>query len=210
MPQSNLKRLADILNNRHEALMESWRQKDRDVPAARGLDTPTLDDHIALVLSNLSAVLEIGAAESVLKLPLDGGGPEIHGVQRLRIGFNLLEVVAEYNLLRETLLEFAEENGINLDTQANCIINRVLDKAIALAVRTFSEQKAIEIQAQREEHLSFIVHDLKTPLAALSTAANILHQALTTDSKNDRVSRMMGIVHRNAQHLNALIGFLHP
>ena len=82
--------------------MESWRQKDRDVPAARGLDTPTLDDHIALVLGNLSAVLEIGAAESIMKLPLDGG-PEIHGVQRLHVRFNLIEVVAEYNSLRETL-----------------------------------------------------------------------------------------------------------
>jgi len=185
-------------------LMQSWRQKARQVPAARRLDRPTLDDHIALVLDNLSSALAKGDAEPVTQLPL-AGAAEVHGVQRLHVGFSLIEVVAEYNVLRETLLQFAVDNGIHLTTDVLVVIDRVLDKAIGLAVRTYSEQKTLEIQAQREEHLSFIIHDLKTPLAAVQTAANILHQALTMQGTNDRISRMMSIIHRNTERLSALI-----
>jgi signal transduction histidine kinase len=84
-------------------------------------------------------------------------------------------------------------------------VNRVLDKAVAVAVQTYSGEKVLEIQQQREEHLSFIVHDLKTPLAAVSIAANILDQALPYQCKDERVSRMMELVHRNTLRLNALI-----
>jgi two-component system phosphate regulon sensor histidine kinase PhoR len=140
----------------------------------------------------------------MLKLESDGAA-ESHGMARLRQGFNLTEVVAEYNALREVIQEMAEANNVSIAGQVNTIVNRILDKAVALAVQTFSEQKAIEIQQQREEHLSFVVHDLRTPLAAITMAANIVDQALPNQVKDERVSRMMGIVHRNALRLNALI-----
>src|SRR5207253_5522592 len=140
MVKDELKKLADLLHEHREELMQCWRAKVHQVPATRGLDIRTLDDHIAAVLDNLSAALERGDPRSVVRLPLDQSA-QIHGVQRLREGFNLIEVVAEYNLLRETLLELAERNGIRVVGQVSSSINRVFDKAIGLAVQTYSEQK---------------------------------------------------------------------
>jgi len=184
--------------------MRLWRHKARQVPAARHLDTATLDDHIRMLLGELTKALVREQTRPMVTLKIDGGSAN-HGLSRLHQDFNLVELVAEYNALREAIQEFAEANRISIAGQVNAIVNRVLDKAVAIAVQTYSEEKALEIQQQREEHLSFIVHDLKTPLAAVSIAANILDQALPYQCKDERVSRMMELVHRNTLRLNALI-----
>jgi two-component system phosphate regulon sensor histidine kinase PhoR len=205
MPNPNPKKLAAIIQVRQEELMALWRNKAREVPASRRLDAPTLDDHIRVLLDQLADLLLREQKKPLLKMPGDGGGAVSHGLSRLHEDFNLTELVAEYNALRDAIQEFAEANRISIAGRVNMIVNRTLDKAIAVAVQSYSEQKALELQQQREEHLSFVVHDLRTPLAAIATAASVLDQALPTEVKDAPVSRMMGIVHRNARRLNALI-----
>lgn len=199
---TNLKKLAEIIRVRQEDLMAVWRSKVREVPAARRLDRATLDNHIRVLLDQLAEAL-LRAQQKPLTTPGNEGQARNHGLSRFHEDFSLTELVAEYNALRDAIQEFAEANRISIAGRVNMIVNRTLDKAIAVAVQAFSEHKTLEIQKQREEHLSFVVHDLRTPLAAISTAAKIIDQALPT--KDERVSRMMGIVHRNATRLNALI-----
>jgi signal transduction histidine kinase len=184
--------------------MHRWREKVQQVAAARNLDTPAASKHIAALLGDVSAALLKGWNKSLIALPVDEA-TEVHGVQRFQEGFNLIDIVADYNALRESIQEFAEANRITVTGRVRSILDRVLDKAIAVAVQTYSEQKALEIQRQRQEHLSFIVHDLKTPLSAVSTAAMILDRSLTGEDKNERVATMLQIVERNAQRLNTLI-----
>jgi signal transduction histidine kinase len=167
MPRTNLRKLAEVIQVRQDDLMALWRSKARQVPASRRLDTPTLDDHIRMLLEQLADALLQEQKKSLLKMPADGGGAVSHGLSRLREDFNLTELVAEYNALRDAIQEFAEANRISIAGRVNVIVNRTLDKAIAVAVQSYSEQKTLEIQKQREEHLSFVVHDLRTPLAAI-------------------------------------------
>jgi hypothetical protein len=96
----------------------------RHLPAARDLDVPTLNDHIPELLDELIAALKAGHTESVLDIEL-ADGPKIHGAQRLRDGFDIVEVVAEYNILKETLLSIAESEAIHISGEPNRIINRV-------------------------------------------------------------------------------------
>jgi two-component system phosphate regulon sensor histidine kinase PhoR len=199
-----MEELADFVQYGQDDLMRLWRSKVQQFPAAQALDAPSLDDHVRMVVDELVVALQKKEAEPMLKMK-SAEGPVIHGLQRLRQGFNLTEVVAEYNALREALQEAAESNRISIAGGEYAIVNRVLDKAVAVAVQTYTEQKTLEIQQRREEHLSFVVHDLRTPLAAIATAANVLDQALPNEVKDARVSRLMGIVHRNTGRLNALI-----
>ena len=170
----------------------------------RNLDTPEAASHIAALLEDVAAALLKGKNKPLVTLPVDEA-TEVHGLQRFHQGFNLIEVVADYNALREAIQEFAEANQITVTGRVRAILDRVLDKAIGVAVQTYSEQKALEIQRQREEHLSFIVHDLKTPLSAVSTAAIILDRTLSGQCKNERVTRMLEIVQRNTERLHGLI-----
>jgi two-component system, OmpR family, phosphate regulon sensor histidine kinase PhoR len=204
MRNQNLTKLAELILRQQDGLMLLWRSKVQQVPAVQNLDTQSAGGHIAALLEDVAAALLKGKKKSLITLPVDGT-TEVHAVQRFQEGFDLIEVVADYNALREAIQEFAEANHISVTGRVRSILDRVLDKAIGVAVQTYSEQKALEIQRQREEHLSFIVHDLKTPLAAVSTATKILERLLSGDCKNERVATMLQIVERNAERLNGLI-----
>src|SRR5215471_18793850 len=204
MRNQNLTKLAALVREKNEDLMELWRSKVQRVSAVQNLDTPEAALHIATLLEDIAAALLKGKKKSLLTVAVDEA-TEVHGVQRFHQGFNLIEVVADYNALREAIQEFAEANRITVTGRVRAILDRVLDKAIGVAVQTYSEQKTLEIQRQRQEHLSFIVHDLKTPLAAVSTAAKILDRILSGESKTERVRTMLQIVERNTERLNALI-----
>jgi signal transduction histidine kinase len=145
-----------------------------------------------------------GHTESVLDLELEDS-PQIHGSQRLRAGFDIVEVVAEYNILREILHGLALREHIEMSGEICRILNRVLDSAIALAVDTYAKEKALEMQRRREEHLSFVIHDLRTPLSAMHTAGQILEKALPSEVKTERVKNMLDLLQRNSDRVNALL-----
>ena len=126
-----------ILLHRNEILSE-WRKAVSSLPAARDLDTPTLTDHIPHLFDELAQALIAGKADTLLELQLQDS-PKIHGGLRLRAGFDIVEVVAEYNILRELLAAFAERKGIDITGDPNRILNRVIDRAVALAVDTFAK-----------------------------------------------------------------------
>ena len=133
--------------------MHRWREKLQQVASARNLDTPAASKHIAALLGDVSAALLKGRNKSLIAVPVDEA-TEVHGLQRFQEGFSLIDIVADYNALRETIQEFAEANRITVTGRVRSILDRVLDKAIAVAVETYSEQKALEIQRQRQEYLS--------------------------------------------------------
>ena len=199
-----LKQFAAMVQQQRDELLQEWRRKVSLLPAAKNLDTPTLNDHIPHLFDELALALTSGESESVLDLQLSDS-PKIHGGLRLRAGFDIVEVVAEYNILRELLLSLAERQGLDITGDPNRILNRVIDRAVALAVDTFAKEKALEIQQRREEHLSFVVHDLRTPLSAIQAAGRILETGLAEDAKKGRVGNMLEIMQRNAVRLNALV-----
>src|SRR5687767_15912054 len=104
--------------------------------------------------------------------------PPAHGLQRVQDGFDIEEVVAEYNILRGCIHDLAQANGLALQGEPFRILNRVLDGAIGLAVKTFAAERALEVRSRREEYLSFVAHDLRTPLNAISLATGVLELAL--------------------------------
>ena len=203
-PDQNLKKFASTIQRRRDQVLLDWRQQVRRLPAARNLDVPTLNDHIPPLLDELTDALLFGGYKSLLDLQLENS-PKIHGSQRLRAGFDIVEVVAEYNILREILLALADSENVDIAGQPNRILNRVVDRAIALAVDTFAKERALEIQQRREEQLSFVMHDLRTPLTAIQTAGSILTNSLTPEAKTNRVSQMIDVLKRNTERLNALL-----
>ena len=200
----DLKRFAAAVHRSHAWLLQEWREQVRRLPTAQNLDTPTLNDHIPQLLDQLASALAAGHIESVLDLQLENS-PQIHGSQRLRAGFDIVEVVAEYNILREMLHRLADREGIDISSDMSRIVNRVVDSAIALAVDTYAKEKALEMQQRREEHLSFVMHDLRTPLSAMHTAGQILENSIAPEAKTQRFKNMLSLLQRNSDRVNALL-----
>lgn len=201
---NNLNDLAALVQREREALLTKWRDQVRQLPSAKHLDTPTLNDHIPAFLDELAAVLR-ARSDATIQETVCEGTPPIHGAQRADNGFDIVEVVAEYNILRECVHELAEAAGQPLVGRSFHIVNRLLDGAIGTAVKTYATQKALEVQRRREEYLAFVAHDLRTPLSAISLAAGVLELKFGAEDPGSQVGRMVKTLRRNVQHLGALV-----
>ncbi|AMV25295.1 Adaptive-response sensory-kinase SasA [Gemmata sp. SH-PL17] len=201
---NNLDQLAALVIRERETLLARWREQVRKLPSARHLDTPTLNDHIPAFFEELAAALRARSDETIQEAVCEGT-PPAHGLQRAQDGFDIVEVVAEYNILRECIHDLADANKLPLQGRSFHIVNRVLDGAIGSAVKTYATQKALEVQRRREEYLSFVAHDLRTPLSAISLAASVLEVKHAGEDPNSSSARMVKTLRRNVQHLGALV-----
>ena len=201
-----LDELARLIEHERDTLLARWRAQVRELPAARDLDVPTLNDHIPDLLAELARALRAGSGETIAEALLEGS-PPAHGLQRVKDAFDIEEVVAEYNILRGCIHDLADRNGLSLQGRPFHVLNRVLDGAIGSAVQAFATQKALEVQHRREEYLSFVAHDLRTPLSAISLSARMLKSLLAQDrSEMPETARKFKTLNRNVQHLEDLIG----
>ncbi len=131
------------------------------------------------------------------------GSPLEHGTQRLAAGFDIKEVVLEYNVLRGEVHDVAETAGLQLCANECRIINHVIDDAIAWAVDAFSREQAVELQRRRDEHFAFIVHDVRTPLNAIALTAESLAGDLSPDAHE--AADMLRALQRNVGRIEDLI-----
>ena len=204
MTIQNLLKLAALIKQERDVLLSQWREQVRKLPSAKHLDTPTINDHVPAFLDDLASAFQLGSDQTIPEALLEGS-PAAHGGQRYQDGFDIVEVVAEYNILRDCIHDLAESNGFSLQGNAFHILNRVLDGAIGLAVQTFATRQALEVQRRREEYLAFVAHDLRTPLNAISLATRVLELTLSRRNDGAEFSRMLKTLHRNVQHLEALV-----
>jgi signal transduction histidine kinase len=203
MSQEPRRKLASLIRAGKEELLSTWRAQVRELPSAKHLDVPTLNDHIPGMLDELASSLELGNDRTIAENLREGTPPE-HGSQRVEDGFDIIEVVSEYNILRGCVHALADKHDVRMDRTLLHVLNVVMDGAIGLAVQTFAEEKAAEVQKRRQEYLAFVAHDLRNPLTAISLAAAALEAANGANgaARNDL---MIKTLHRNVGQLEALV-----
>lgn len=197
-----LQQLSTLLLDERETLLAHWRAKVLEIPAARKLDTPALNDHMPQFIAELAIALkrvEDGEPEPNV------ASPPAHGSQRFEDGFDIEEVVGEYNVVRSCILELAEHRQVSVQGRALRVLNDVLDAAIGEAVKTFAECQAVETQRRREEYLAFVAHDLRTPLNAITLATHILELRWPDGTADPDTDRVMRTLRRNTRHLESLV-----
>jgi PAS domain S-box-containing protein len=129
--------LADFLREEREHILAAWEEAARAQPAARGLDSRALRDHLPHLLRQLEQGAR-SAGGSDAHLPT-GGYPELHALERLGEGYDLEQVVDEYALLRETVLRLWVERGFG--STGGLLLNRALDEAIRASVSRFHQTR---------------------------------------------------------------------
>lgn len=204
MATSCLNELARLIVDERSALLTNWRGQVCQMPSARYLTTPALTDHIPLLLDELALAFRKVSDASIVEGLLEGSPPE-HGWQRLKDGFDIEEVVAEYNILRGCIHDLADSHNLSLQGRPFHIMNRVFDQAISLAVQSYATQKALEVQQRREDYLAFVAHDLRTPLNAISLAAKVIDLTLQESARSAELTLMLKTLHRNVKHLEELV-----
>lgn len=197
MDNQDLLRLFALIKDQRDELLARWRQQVRQLPVAANLDLPTINDQVPELLDSL--------ADS-LKPPNEPRETNAisaeHGLLRWQAGFDVTEVVSEYNILRQCLQDAAEHDGITLKGKPLRIINEIFDDAIGKAVKAFETMMTIKLQHRHDEHLAFVLHDLRTPLEALSLAATLLERSLAEDRRNSGIDAALSVLRGNINRLS--------
>jgi two-component system, OmpR family, phosphate regulon sensor histidine kinase PhoR len=200
MESINLQALGQLIEEHRNELLSSWRNEVSLLPGAVDLGAPTIIDHIPQLLTELSQKLTSNEEQ-----PARIASSSDHGVQRWKVGFDITEVVAEYGILRNCIERLAEKNNVSLIHHTARVVNRVFDKAVAEATKAYATYMTLELQKRREEHLSFVVHDLRTPLQAIALSTTMLERSLPEEVMTEQFTKSLLILRRNIARLDGLI-----
>lgn len=200
--EKNVLQIADLLRREIDTIVTSWKQEVADKTNRRDLDDAALTDSMADLILELAETLQHWK-NGRLEEHRFRSGPIEHGAQRVRVGFDIEELITEYNILRDVLQEQAEAAGLNLTGSVGHIINDVLNAAMRLSIRAYVKERDTEAMRLRQERLSFMMHDLKTPLSAIISAAHILEGNIPAE-RQDNIN-IVQIIRRNAERMNALL-----
>ena len=199
----NAQPLAEFFRTRREAILTGWREKVRPLEGAQGLDHRTLTDHIPHFLDELIADLAQDRSGPLVEEHVKGS-PPMHGVQRVADGFEIAEVVVEYQMLHEVLIESALAGDFALDEETRAFLFRRIGEATALSVRAYAAHEAMERRRRQEEHLSFITHDLRTPLGAIALGMEELEMSWP-ETDRAAVEENFAMLRRNVRRLDTLV-----
>ena len=183
--QSGSGNLYEVLTERRGDLIIRWSDRLRGGSAGVPLLRAELLDHMPAFIDEVIRALYPEA----IPLPPSSAHAEEHGEQRLRLGFDVAEVIREYGALHECILQIAGEAGLVVSLRDQGVVARLLNAGIADAVFQYVKHRDLEFERQASEHLGFIAHELRNPLGAARLAFRLLRGELTESRTVERLDR---------------------
>ena len=174
-------RLSEFILQHMEAILAEWDAFARSLgPVTDGMSALALRDHARPILVAIAADMAQPETprhqleKSQGQLPMaDGSAAGTHGTLRHVSGFSLLQLTAEYRALRATVLRLWLPK-VKHFSEAVCgdmvRFNETIDQALAESVLTYSEQGT----RTRDIFLAMLGHDLRSPLATVTMAGDLL------------------------------------
>jgi signal transduction histidine kinase len=125
-----------------------------------------------------------------------------HADTRLRLGFDIDQLVEEFIVLRQVIFRVLVEEGVLSDLDEGSSVADLIEGAIAAAVKSYVESRDFELRKQSAEHVGFVTHELRNPLTTAMLGATQLRRTLQLTPEQ---ARMFDIVERNQRRLAELI-----
>jgi signal transduction histidine kinase len=124
----------------------------------------------------------------------------LHADDRIQHGFTFRSVLAEFRALRATVLRLYDESG-GTDLSEVRRFNEAVDEGLTESMDRF----ALQTDLFRDQFIGVLSHDLRSPLAAVTTGAALL--AVPEDHPQRR-SRIVTRILNSAQRMERMIGDL--
>jgi signal transduction histidine kinase len=195
-------RLADFILSNTEAILAEWEEFARQLTPGSAMSVIALRDHAESILHVTARDMlspQTPQQQSDKSMGHGGGGEESdrldrasheHAIERLRDGFDLIEVVSEYRALRASVLRLwqaAVHDPDEHDLQDLTRFNESMDQSLAEAVRSYSHR----LDESRELFLAMLGHDLRAPLNAMMLSAEVLARSGQLDDENVQIASRM-------------------
>jgi signal transduction histidine kinase len=191
-------RLADFILSNIEPILAEWESFARSIWPGAKTDPLELRDHAEEMLRATAS--DMRSVQSALQRSAKSKGEgdasegslrvnvasDVHAVGRVRSGFDLLAMVAEYRALRASVIRLWRDSGPNPDLRDLDDLTRFnesIDQALTKAIRSYSER----VDQSRQMFLAILGHDLRNPLNSMTMSA----KALSLDGQLDAESSAM-------------------
>ena len=202
-----------IQSNLDDILME-WDAFARTLePAADGMSELALRDdarHVLLAIASDIDTEQSPDQQIEKSKGLAPGEPDVrspasvHGAQRRLSGFSLVQLAAEYRALRATVIRLWMANPSNLTgATTNDIVrfSETIDQALAESIVTYT----LHAERTRDTFLAILGHDLRSPLATMSMAGDLL---VRPHDNTERTIALGVRVKRAAAAMSIMVGDL--
>ena len=206
-------RLSEFILSHTEEILVEWESFARTLLSANDLDSLALRDHAPEMLRAIA--LDIETAQTQFQqaeksqgraAPKDSDtAAETHSMQRLRVGFNQVQVVAEYRALRASVTRLwlaSSPKPDSTDLYQVTRFNEAIDQALSESTARFMR----EVEASRDFALAVLAHDLRNPLNAVLTASECLKLGNARDEET--ITTLGTIVSESSIQMSNLIDTL--
>src|SRR4051812_2634318 len=212
-------RLAEFILENIEAILVEWEAFARSVWPGAERDPRELRDHAADILRATAWDMKSAqtAAQQSDKSKGEGdagadsarvdGASDVHAVGRVRSGFDLLAVVAEYRALRASVIRLWRASGPSpdlRDLEDLTRFNESIDQSLTEAIRSYTQR----VDQSRQMFLAILGHDLRNPLQSIMMSADVLGQGAAPGTKSSEMtSRIFASVNAMSQMIGDLSDF---
>src|SRR5688500_6728649 len=207
-------RLPDFILANVEPILAEWEVFARGIAPGAKMDALALRDHAPNILRAAVQVMNSSqtAAERYAKsrsAPRDGGAElngasELHAIDRLGSGLNLMEVVSEYRALRASVLLLRSDSKPDphdCDVDDVTRFNESIDQSVARSVSSYTRR----VDQARDLFLAILGHDLRSPLHSIAMSAELLPEQCDF---NPQYSQTASQISTNAAVMSRMIGDL--
>jgi signal transduction histidine kinase len=191
-------KVSTFIERHRDVLVERWKDKIRaTLPTESTLTDEELLDSLQLFLDQIIEGLRTmgGALVEQQYSPL----ARVHGGQRQALKRSIVEVVQEYSLFLEVVIERARDSRVHLDDRGLLELSKCLFTGAAEAVAQFARQQEEERRRADYEHFAFLAHELRNPLSSARLAYELAQQKGLSDA------RTMEVMGRSLARLSDLI-----
>ncbi len=195
--------LADALERRQPDIEARWLTKIRADARADHVQVTELKDGIGEYLRRIARALRSGASALECQASTDWADvADEHALTRIRIGFDVEQLVHELVVLRVTITDALREEGVIPNESSIERLTGIIDVALAASVKSYVQSRDYQLRRQQAEHLGFLAHQVRSPLFA---AALSLAQARRRLTDSDDCALAIDRAQRNLERINVLI-----
>ena len=188
-------RLANFILANIEPILAEWEDFARGISSGAKMNALALRDHAEDILR--ATVRDMTSSQNAAQqsekakghkpqAENDGelnGASELHAVDRLGSGFDLMEVISEYRALRASVLRLWRDSAANAhesDVAELTRFNESIDQSLSKAASSYTKR----VDQSRDMFLAILSHDLRNPLNSIAMTAALLSHLAHFDAES--------------------------
>jgi signal transduction histidine kinase len=199
-----------------EQLLSEWEIFARELlPPGKSLDQTALRDDAETLLKAIALDMETAQSGEQQTLKSKGRGrlagnsslalsSHTHAHDRYAIGFDVNQLVAEYRAVRASVVRLWTQKMGHADRSALDELtrfNEAIDEMLADSVTLYTDI----VERAKNLFLAVLGHDLRSPLSAVLSAANIL---LKSEESSDRTVKTAALILRSSTRMGEMVSDL--